>query len=150
MIRQNHSIMMRARVLLVACVLAPFAAGCDNGPVTPTTTTTTTTTTTSPVTETFSSQLSVGGYAFRSITAAKAGTVTLTLTSAGSSSTLKLGIGLGITDVSGSTCLFTRSAETAAGGQITATVDAGNYCMRVYDIGTLTSATPFTVTIVRP
>lgn len=141
--------MSRARVLLIALLAAPLMAACDNGPL-PTTTDTTTTTTTSPVTETFSSQLAVGGYAFRSITAVKAGTVTVTLNSVGSSSTLKVGLGLGIPDSTGTGCLFTRSSETAAGGVITASVDAGSYCMRVWDLGTLTTTIPFTVTIVRP
>ena len=141
--------MSRARVLLIALLAAPLMAACDNGPL-PTTADTTTTTTTSPVTETFSSQLAVGGYAFRSITAVKAGTVTVTLNSAGSSSTLKVGLGLGIPDSTGTGCLFTRSTETAAGGVLTAAVDAGSYCMRVWDLGTLTTTIPFTVTIVRP
>jgi len=143
-------IMKRAPLFLMVLALAPFAAGCDNGPLASTTDSTTTTTTTSPVTEIFSSQLAVGGYAFRSITAVKAGTISVTLTSAGSSSTLKVGLGLGIPDSTGTACLFTRSTETAAGGQLSATADAGNYCLRVWDLGTLTATTPFTVTIVRP
>lgn len=141
--------MSRARVLLIALLVAPLAAACDNGPL-PTTADTTTTTTTSPVTETFSSQLAVGGYAFRSITAVKAGAITVTLTSTGSTTTLKLGMGLGIPDSTGTGCLFTRTTETAAGGTLTANADAGSYCMRVWDLGTLKAATPFTVTIVRP
>ena len=142
--------MSRARLLLIALLVAPLTAACNNGPAAPTAATTTATTTTSPVTETFSSQLSVGGYAFRSFNAASAGTATVTLTSAGSSSALKLGLGLGIPDVSGSGCLFTRSIQTAAGGQISASVDPGIYCVRVWDLGTMTQAISFTVTIVRP
>jgi len=142
--------MSRARLLLIALLVAPLAAACDNGPLAPTTDTTTSTTATSPVTETFSSQLFVGGYAFRSFNAAKAGTSTVTLTSAGSSTSLKLGLGLGIPDVTGFGCLFTRSIETAAGGQISASVDPGVYCVRVWDLGTLTQTINFTVTIVRP
>ena len=142
--------MSRARVLLIALMAAPLAAACDNGPVTPTTTTTTTTPAASPVTETFSSQLAVGGYASRSFNAAKAGTASVTLTSAGSSSTLKLGLALGIPDGVGTGCLVTRSTETAAGGQLSAAVDTGVYCVRVYDLGALTSAINFTVTIIRP
>jgi len=63
---------------------------------------------------------------------------------------LKIGMGLGIPDAAGSGCLFTRSLETAAGGQLTATVEVGSYCVKVWDIGTLTATTNFTVTIVRP
>jgi hypothetical protein len=145
--------MSRARFSLIAGLLAPIvmlSAGCDNGPAAPTTTTTTTTTVTSPVTESFSSQLAVGGYSSRSFNAAKAGSATVTLNSVGSSSTLKIGLGIGIPDVLGSGCLFTRSIETAAGGTISANVDAGTYCVRVYDLGTLTGTVNFAVTIVRP
>lgn len=143
--------MTRARLMLVALLTAPLAVACDNGPTTPTTdTTTTTTTTTSPVTETFSSQLAVGGTSSRSFNAAKPGTATVTLTSLGGSSTLKVGFALGIPDQAGSGCLFTKSSEAAAGGQLSAAVEAGTYCVRVYDLGTLAATTNFTVTIVRP
>ena len=145
--------MSRARLSLIALLLAPLAvvsAGCDNGPTTPDTTTTTTTPVTSPVTETFSSQLAMSGFSARSFNAAKPGSASVTLTSIGSSSTLKVGLGIGIPDVLGSGCLFTRSIETAAGGSVTASVDAGTYCVRVYDIGTLTSTVNFTATIIRP
>lgn len=149
--------MSRARVLLMALLVASLTAACNNGPLPTTadtrTTTTTTTTTVSPVTETFSSQLAVGGYAFRSITAVKAGAITVTLTSlssVGSTTTLKVGMGLGIPDSTGTGCLFTRTTETAAGGALTANVDAGAYCVRLWDLGTLKATTPFTVTIIRP
>lgn len=144
--------MTRARLLLIAALATPFAAACDNGPTTPdsTTTTTTTTTTTSPVTETFSSQLAVGGASTRSFNAAKSGTATVTLTSIGGSTSLKVGFALGILDQAGTGCLFSKSSETAAGGQLSAAVDAGTYCVRVYDLGTLAATTNFTVTIVRP
>ena len=147
--------MSRSRLFLAALVaVTPLIVGCENGPL-PTTadTTTTTTTVTSPVTETFTGQLNIGGYAFRSFVAAKAGTATVTLTSvAGSTSTTgaKVGFGLGLVDATGSGCIFTRSAETSAGGQLTAAVDAGTYCVRVWDLGTLSQQTAFLVTIVRP
>ena len=142
--------MSRARFMLMVLLAAPLAAACDNGPSAPTTDTTVTPAVVSPVTETFSSQLAVGGYSSRSFNAAKAGTATVTLTGAGSSSTLKIGLALGIPDAAGTGCLSTRTTETAAGGQLSATVDPGAYCVRVWDPGTLTSMINFTVTIVRP
>jgi hypothetical protein len=143
--------MIRSRLLMIALLIAPLAAACDNGPAIPTTPDSTTTTpATSPVTETFSSQLAVGGYAARSFNAAKAGTAVVTLTNAGSSTTLKLGLAVGIPDAAGTGCLFTRTSETAAGGEISLSVDPGFYCTRVWDLGTLTSTINFTVTIVRP
>lgn len=144
--------MSRFRELLtsaavIAALLLPIAA-CDNGPsteddVTPTAPTT------SPVTETFASQLFVNGSSSRSFTAVKAGTATVTLTNIGSAS--KLGFGIGVPDVLGSGCLFTRSSETAvAGTSFSLAVDAGTYCVRVYDVGTLVSTSSFSITIVRP
>jgi hypothetical protein len=149
MIRPQYFLTTRARFLLIAVLTAPLAAACDNGPAVlgPDTSTPVAT---SPVTETFSTQLAVGGYASRSFNAAKAGTATVTLTSAGSSSTVKLGLGVGIPDINGNGCLFTRSTDTAAGGQLSIAVDAGVYCVKLYDIGTLTSNINFTITIVRP
>lgn len=141
--------MSRARLFLIALLITPLTAACDNGPVAPTPTTTAPVVT-SPVTETFATQLAVGGSSSRTFTAAKAGTATVTLTSVGSSSTLKVGFGVGIPDSAGSACFFTKSAETAAGAQLSVSVDPGVYCVRVYDIGALTSTINFTVTIVRP
>lgn len=133
----------------IAVLVLPIVA-CDNGPSTvddPIVTAPTT----SPVTESFASQLFVGGSASRSFTAAKAGTATITLVSAGPPATVKLGFGIGVPDVFGSGCLFTRSVEAAvAGTSFSLAVDAGTYCVRVYDTGTLTANTSFAITIVRP
>lgn len=133
---------------VIAALILPIAA-CDNGPSTTDDTTTPTSPTTSPVTETFATQLFVNGSASRSFNAAKAGTATVTLTNIGSAS--KLGFGIGVPDVLGSGCLFTRSSETAVvGTSFALPVDAGTYCVRVYDVGTLLSNSTFSVTIVRP
>jgi hypothetical protein len=139
--------MSRASLLTIALLIAPLTAACDNGPAAPTATTAAIVVV-SPVTETFATQLAVGGSSSRTFTAAKSGTATVTLTSLGS--TLKVGLGIGIPDAVGGACLFTKSIETAAGGQLAASVDPGVYCVRVYDLGTLTSTINFTVTIVRP
>jgi hypothetical protein len=135
-------------IAVIAVLLLPLA-GCDNGPST-TDTTTPTSPTTSPVTESFSSQLFVGGTSSRSFTAATAGTATVTLVSAGTSTT-KVGFGIGVPDVLGSGCLFTRSSDAAsAGTSFSLPVDAGIYCVRIFDTGTLTSNITFSITIVRP
>lgn len=132
---------------VIAALVLPIVA-CDNGPSTEDSPIVTAPTT-SPVTESFASQLFVGGSASRTFTAAKAGTATITLVSIGSAT--KLGFGIGVPDVLGSGCLFTRSAEAAvAGTSFSLAVDAGTYCVRVYDVGTLTANTSFAITIVRP
>jgi hypothetical protein len=137
-------------IAIVAALMLPLA-GCDNGPSTEDDSTTPTTPVTSPVTETFSSQLFVNGSASRSFYAVKAGTATVTLVSAGPPSTVKLGFGIGVRDVLGSGCLFTRSSEAAvAGASFSLPVDAGVYCVRVYDVGAMTANVTFSITIVRP
>src|SRR6185436_6570295 len=100
----------------------------------------------SPITEIFSSQLFLGGSAARSLTAAKAGTATVTLNSAGTATT-KVGFGIGVPDTFGSGCLFTRSNDAAtAGTSFSLPVDAGTYCVRIYDAGAMTSSVTFTIT----
>lgn len=134
-------------VAVIAALSLPLIA-CDNGPSTEDEATPISPTT-SPVTETFSTQLIVGGSASRSFNAAKAGTATVTLGSLGTAT--KLGFGIGVPDSFGSACLFTRSSDTAvAGTSFALPVDAGTYCVRVFDVGGMTTGITFSVTIVRP
>lgn len=132
---------------VIAALSLPLVA-CDNGPSTDDDSTPLSPTT-SPVTETFSTQLIVGGFASRSFNAAKAGTATVTLSNMGSAT--RLGFGIGVPDAAGSSCLFTRSSDVAvAGTSFSLPVDAGTYCVRVFDVGGMTAGITFSVTIVRP
>ena len=133
-----------AIVLLAS--LALTAAGCDGAD------TATSPTTTSPVTETFSGQFIKGGSAARSFTAASAGTVSITLTQIGPPADLVVGLGVGIPQASGNGCLLAQSVEAGASTspQLTVPVEAGSYCVRLHDLGTLTAPVSFNVTIVRP
>lgn len=136
---------MRLRALLIA-VLALAAAGCDDA------STATSPTVTSPVTETFNGQFLPGGTAARAFTAASPGTVSITLAQIGPPADAVVGLGVGIPQSTGTGCLLTQAIQTGASPspQLTVSVDAGAYCVRLYDIGTLTAAVAFTVTIVRP
>jgi hypothetical protein len=145
--------MSRLRLAATFCLLlAPLAllAGCDNTANEFVTPTTPTGPTGSPVTEVFASQIFVGGSSARSFTAAQAGTASATLTSVSVPAGTKIGFGMGVPDTLGSGCLFTRSLDAVAGDAITLSVDAGTYCVRVYDLGTLTANASFSITIVRP
>lgn len=135
---------MKRTLLLAASLLA--AVGCNDA------STATSPTTTSPVTELFSAQFIPGGGASRSFTAASAGTASLTLSALGPPADLVVGFGIGIPQANGSGCYLTQSVITGASSspQLTVPVDAGTYCVRLYDLGTMTSPTAFTVTIVRP
>ena len=131
----------RLFVIFVAAALA--GAGCGSSPTTPTTPV-------SPVTETFSSIVYPQGTASQQFVAAKAGTVTLTLGALASPG--PVGLGIGITQQTGLGCFLSTIVQATADtlAQITAPVDAGSYCVKVFDVGNLTVPTAFSVTIVRP
>jgi hypothetical protein len=115
------------------------------------TTTTPTTTTTSPTTSVFSSRLTPGGAVSRQFGASTAGTVTAMLTNAAGPNTV-VGLGIGVPTTGLAKCALTTTIQTNAGPtpQLSASVDAGNYCVVVFDLGTLTSAIDFSVTLVYP
>ncbi len=101
-----------------------------------------------PRTETFSSILPMQGAAARTITATQAGQLTVTLQSLGGGIT-QVGLGVGIQRFDG-TCAFTRSVEASPGSspQITIGIPAGfDYCVRVYDLGTLTAPISFSIAL---
>ncbi len=136
---------MTARLLLLLTCLMPAlsAAGCgdDATPTAPTTRS-------SPVTETFSSNLTVQGSAVRMITAIQSGTFTATLTAADQPGVL-VGLAIGLRNGNGTQCLVTREIVAAAGSspQLTAQVDAGDYCVRLFDVGQLQSSMNFAVSL---
>lgn len=125
-------------------LLASLAAACG-------TDTTIAPSTTSSTTLAFSSAVVPGGASSRAFVVSKAGTLTVTLSSAGAATTI-VGLGLGIPNPSGTGCNLTTAVTTTPGAnpQLTASVDAGAYCVRIYDVGTLTDSVGFAITIVRP
>lgn len=130
----------------LVAALAFSAIACDDA------STTTSPTATSPVTETFSGQFVAGGSAARAFTAASSGTVSLTLTQIGPPADVVVGFGIGIPQSNGSSCFLTQTMQAGASTvpQITVPVEAGTYCLRLYDTGALVSPVAFSVTIVRP
>lgn len=135
------------QVALCAAVVALLVAGCGDDNATPTTPSTST----GPATETFSSRLTVQGSAWRLVTASQTGTLSARLTTASQPSTI-VGLGIGIQSGSTSGCLLNNEVRMAAGSspQIDAPVDAGVYCVKIFDVGALTDPMGFTITIVRP
>ena len=123
--------------------LALAAAGCG-GSGTPTATSPSTT----PSGETWSSVLAPGGTSSRSFTVTAAGTITVTMTGAGAT----VGLGVGLPRTTGGGCRLGVSVNASAGSspQITTQADAGQYCVQVFDLGTLTDPVPFALTINHP
>lgn len=135
---------MRAIISLgAALLLALGAAGCTSD-------TTTSASTTTSVTDTFSSALAFRGSATRTFKMGTAGTVSIALTALGNG-TQRVGLGVGITATS-APCSLAQTVITAASStpQIVTTADAGTYCVQLYDTGTLTDDTAFTVTVQHP
>ena len=139
---------MTGRHLIASCALLAALLGlaCDDGA------TATSPTTSSPVTETWAGQFAVGGAAARSFNAASAGTASVTLTQIGPPADVTVGLGVGIPQSDGVGCYLTQTVQAGASSapQITAAVETGTYCVRVFDTGGLTSQVGFSVTIVRP
>jgi len=105
---------------------------------------------TTPTTETFASVLGYRGSTAHGFTITNAGTISVTLTSVGPPS-VPVGLGVGVAG-SGISCTLHTSLTTEAGPgpQIVVNVDPGTYCVQVYDVGTLTDPTSFSLTITRP
>ena len=98
----------------------------------------------------FTSTVLPGASASRSFDTAAAGTLTVVLTST-TPGGVKVGVGLGITRSNGS-CALSSAIEATAGAaaQISISADKGAYCAKVYDLGTLQAALPFTLSISHP
>jgi len=124
-------------------VIALFAAGCGDGK-----TSTTPSNTSTPTSENWSSVVAPGGQSSRSFTVNSSGTIAVTLTAAGAT----LGLGVGLPRVTGGGCRLGVSVNTAAGSspQISTAADAGQYCVQVYDLGTLRDPVEFAMKIDHP
>jgi len=136
----NQSLRAFVSPWLVIAVFA--AAGC--GSDTPTTPSTTSKTTS----ENWSSAVAPGGTSSRSFTVNASGTITVTLTGAGAT----LGVGVGLPRVTGGGCRLgvTVNASPGSSPQISTAADAGQYCVQVYDLGTLTDPVSFALKIDHP
>jgi hypothetical protein len=121
-----------------------MAAACGKN----TSTATSPSTPTTPAVENWSSVLAPGGTSSRSFTMTAAGTLNVTMTSAGAT----VGLGVGVPRVTGGGCRLGVSVNTGGGSapQITTQADAGQYCVQVFDLGTLTDPIPFSLKIDHP
>lgn len=106
--------------------------------------------TTSPTapakTETCTDTLGAAGVDSRTVTVAQAGTLTVTLTTLSPQSTITVGLGLG--QPSGTSCALSSTDETARMGSVEqTTLDAGAWCVAIYDIGNVQGSDSYTLTV---
>jgi hypothetical protein len=141
--------MNRVLGLLLLGVCAAFSISCDNG-------SSDTTTPTSPsatlVTENFTGTVDVGGESNNPFNVtASGGQVNVILTAAGPPATIYMGIGVGTWTASTTTCtLLTNGYTLAPAGstaQLSGTLNAGAYCVKIFDAGNETAQISYAVTV---
>jgi hypothetical protein len=101
-------------------------------------------------TETFSGAIDVGGSDWHTFTVLQSGgQVNVTLTTAGPPPTIYMGLGVGTP--SGDSCSLITNAQTltqaATVAQLSGTVNAGMYCVMVFDAGNQTAQITYSVTV---
>lgn len=134
---------MSRLTLAVFLVLAASACG-DSSTTTPTTPTPIT------LTDTFTGTLTKNSGVTHTVVTSNSGTVVATLTSVAPDSTLVVGLSLGTWN--GNACQVVLSKDNAVQGSnvIGSASSAGNLCVRIYDVGNLTSAITYQIDVAHP
>ena len=105
------------------------------------------------VTETFSGTLAAQVSSVFVFSVTQSGTIAVTLTSLSPTTTVPVALGIGTSTVGATTCTTTSSTPTATAGsspQITIDGQPGTYCIDIHNVGSVTTASTFTITVVHP
>jgi hypothetical protein len=133
---------LRRVILAPAFLLAAFAAGCgdDN---------TSTVTPTPPVqvSETFSGTVTVNGAFSHSFVVDRAGQVTAQITGLAPDETVTIGLALGTWNGSACQLIITNDAAKLSTVMLGTASGPGTLCVRLSDVGQLTSATNYDVRV---
>ena len=134
---------VRLRTVLLALLLLTMAA-CDNG------LTTTTPTSTATTSETFTGTLTKNSGVTHQFAATARGTVTATLSKIDPDSDQTIGVSLGTWN--GVSCQIILANDSAiVGSALVGTVSGvGNLCLRVYDVGKISTSEDYAVDVVHP
>lgn len=126
--------------LALSAVIMLAGCGGDDTPTTPSNPSGT-------MTENWSSVVAPGGASTRSFTLNSSGTIVVTLTAGPT-----VGLGVGLPRTTGGGCRLGVSVNASPGTtpQINTQADAGQYCVQVYDLGTLTDPIGFALKIEHP
>ena len=134
---------------LLAVLIVTFAQACTSGGDS-TSSSSTTTPTASVTTEYFTGTVDVGGKDVHAFTVAlSGGQLNVILTSAGPPSTIYMGVGVGTYSSGTCTLISNGYFVTPAGAtaQLSGTVNAGSYCVMVYDAGNQGAPVSYAVTV---
>jgi len=100
-------------------------------------------------TETFSGTLTARAAMWHTFTVAASGTVDVTLSGLAPVQTTAVGMGIGTTPTNGCQVQAWNNSSTA-GTMITAPINPGTFCVMVYDVGNVTDALTYNLTVVHP
>jgi hypothetical protein len=127
-------------------VLALAACGDDELPTAPDPVAPTT------VTETFSGTLTRNGAVTHNFSSQASGTVTVTLSTLAPDSALIVGMSLGTWNLASSTCqlVITKDNATQAAVVTGGVSSFASLCVRVYDVGNITEAVTYEISVVHP
>ena len=135
---------LRTLLLLLPLAAITVAASSDN------TTTLTTPTSVVTTTETFAGTLTKNGAVTHQFSATARGTVTATLTKVDPDSTLAIGVSLGTWNGTSCQIILANDAATVGTGVLGTVSGVGILCLRVYDVGKLTTSEDYSVEVVHP
>lgn len=133
------------RAAALCGVLAVAGCTTEPSPTTPTTPISTASI------EIFGSVIDVGGFSWRQIVNKRIGKVTVRLASLDFDTEAVVGVGIGTYALG--VCELIETVETkpdVLNAQITRALTAGDYCVRIWDIGNLTRANRFAIVIELP
>jgi hypothetical protein len=102
------------------------------------------------ISDTFTGAVDVGGQDSHQFTVSTSGgQVNVDLTAAGPPSTIYMGLGVGVFSSSTCTLVTNGSVVTQAGAtaQLSGTVNAGTYCVMVYDAGNQSGQVTYSVVV---
>jgi len=105
------------------------------------------------VTETFSGTLAAQVSSVFVFSVTQSGTIAVTLTSLSPTTTVPVALGIGTSTVGATTCTTTSSTPTATASsspQITIDGQPGTYCIDIHNVGSVATASTFTITVVHP
>lgn len=126
------------RLMLGVIASAAILGGCSNPAGSSTTTT-----------DTFNGTLAATGFDSHSFVVNNSGEVDATLTSLTPQTTITVGFGLGQPGATGCS-LFSYTESARVGSVLSGTISPGSYCVTVYDVGNVSAAENYTVTVAHP
>ena len=120
------------RFRLVPVLLAAGALACGGSPTQPAST----------ITDTFSGTVSENTMSSNTFTMTQTSTATVTVVSFSPVSTITMGVGIGTPQTDGSCSLIASNDAVQAGAVLSTDLNAGTYCVAVYDVGNVAATVP--------